>query len=86
MEDQNPLFERFPPLTSWMIEEFTKAHMTMGVLEKDLPAYYRAIREQIKAMEGAYFQNNLEGMKKAEENIKKFVIRAAERLPKPEAA
>jgi len=86
MEDQNPLFKRFPALTSWMIEEFIKVHMTMALLEKDLPAYHRAIREQIKAMESAYFQNNLKGMKKAEENIKKFVIRAAERIKKTEAA
>jgi len=86
MEDQNPLFERFPALISWMLEEFLKAHMTMALLEKDLPAYHRALREQIKAMEAAYFKGDLEGMKKAEENIKKFTARAAERVPKPEAA
>ena len=91
MEDQerkteNPLIARFLVLITWLTEKFTEAHMTMGLLEKDLPAYYRAIREQITAMETAYFQNNIEGMKKAEENIKKFTLRAAEQIARKRKA
>ena len=81
-QEENPLFARFNVLTDWLMEKFTEAHMTMGLLEKELPAYHRAIREQITAMETAYFQDNIEGMKKAEENIKKFALRAAEQVVK----
>jgi hypothetical protein len=88
-QEKNPLFARFKVLTDWLIGKFTQTHTSMSILERELPAYHRAIREQITAMETAYFEENIEGMKKAEENIKKFVVRALERLtkkPKAEAA
>ena len=78
----DPLFERFTNLTRWFAEILQRTGISFREIREGLPSFNRAILEQIKAMEDAYFSRDVKAMTSAEENIKKFYTRAVDRLKK----